>query len=112
MVGLLKMPLFDVPTRLKKNLKHTSGNLLGLLGAQKKDIGAALQTLLGRVRLHFLIFSYGISPHQLSKYKCHTSLCDVFSIHHSLAGSKLVMVQRFELGASFKNKSFSGQGQT
>ena len=55
-VGLLKMPLFDVPTRLKKNLKHTSGNLLGLLGAQKKEIGAALQTLLGRVRLHCLIF--------------------------------------------------------
>lgn len=47
--------LFDVPTRLKKNLKHFSGNLLGLLGAQKKEIGAALQTLLGRVRLHCLI---------------------------------------------------------
>ena len=52
----VKLLLFDVPTRLKKNLKHTSGNLLGLLGAQKKEIGAALQTLLGRVRLHFLIF--------------------------------------------------------
>ena len=52
----VKLPLFDVPTRLKKNLKHTSGNLLGLLGAQEKEIGAALQTLLGRVRLHCLIF--------------------------------------------------------
>lgn len=73
-VGRLKMPLFDVPTRLKKNLKHSSENLLGLLGAQKKEIGAALQTLLGRVRLHFFDISYGISPHQLSKCKCYVSL--------------------------------------
>ena len=43
--------LFNLPIRLKGNLKHISGNLLSLLGAQNKYIGAASQTLLTGVSL-------------------------------------------------------------
>ena len=43
--------LFNLPIRLKGNLKHISGNLLSLLGAQNKYIGSASQALLTGVSL-------------------------------------------------------------
>ena len=48
----VKDALVYLPIRLKGNLKHTSGNSLSLLGAQNRDISAASQMLLTRVRLH------------------------------------------------------------
>lgn len=33
--------IFDLPIRLKKNPKRTSGNLLSLFRTQNKDLGAA-----------------------------------------------------------------------
>ena len=41
-----------LPIRTKGNSKCISGNQLSPLLAQNKDIGAALQTLLTRIRLH------------------------------------------------------------
>ena len=41
----------DLPIRLKGNAKRTSVNLLSLLGAENKDLSAASQTLLTRVKL-------------------------------------------------------------
>ena len=41
----------NFPIRLKGNLKHISGNLLSLLGAQNKYIGSASQALLTGVSL-------------------------------------------------------------
>ena len=41
----------DLPIRLKGNSKRISGFWLSVLGAQNKDIGAALQTLLTGVKL-------------------------------------------------------------
>ena len=47
---------------MKGNSKRISGNSFGPLGAQNKDIGAALQTLLTKVklslrrRLHFMLY--------------------------------------------------------
>ena len=46
MVGLLKKLFVKLSTRMKGNLKCTSGNSLSLSGPQNKDIGTALQTLL------------------------------------------------------------------
>ena len=43
--------IVNFPIRLKGNLKHISGNLLSLLGAQNKYIGAASQALLTGVSL-------------------------------------------------------------
>ena len=40
-----------MPISMKGNSKHISGNSLGPLGAQNKDIGAASQTLLTKVNL-------------------------------------------------------------
>ena len=51
MIGLLKKAIGNLPIRWKGNWKLTSGNSLSLLGAQNKDIGAALQTLLIVVKL-------------------------------------------------------------
>ena len=48
----VKTAIFDFPIRLKGILKPTSSNLLSLLEAQNKDLGAALQRLLIRVTLH------------------------------------------------------------
>ena len=44
--------LVYLPIRLKGNLKRTSSSSLSLLGAQTRDISAASQILLTRVRLH------------------------------------------------------------
>ena len=45
-----KRPFQFAKIRSKGNWKLTSGNSLSLLGAQNKDIGAALQTLLIEVK--------------------------------------------------------------
>ena len=47
----LKKAIVDLPIRLKGNSKRTSGNSLSPLGAQNKDFGGALQTLLTGVKL-------------------------------------------------------------
>ena len=47
----LRIAIVDLPIRLQTNLKHISGNLLRQLGARNKDVVAALQTVLTRVRL-------------------------------------------------------------
>ena len=55
----VKNAIVDLPIKMKGNSKHTSVNSLSRLGAQNKDLGAALQTLLTEVslrlrrRLHF-----------------------------------------------------------
>ena len=51
MIGLLKNPIVNLPIRLKGNSQRISGNLLSLLEAQNKDIGATSQTLLAGVKL-------------------------------------------------------------
>jgi len=52
MIGLFKMPFHvDLPIKVKGNSKCSSSNLFSPLGAQNKDIGAALQTLLTEVKL-------------------------------------------------------------
>ena len=51
MIDLLKKAIVNLPIRWKGDWKLTSGNSLNLLGAQNKDIGAALQTLLIEVKL-------------------------------------------------------------
>ena len=43
--------IVDLPMRLKRNSKRTSGNSLNPLRAQNKDIGAVSQTLLTEVKL-------------------------------------------------------------
>ena len=43
--------IVNLPIRLGGNSKRTSGNLLSPLGAQSRDLGAELQTLLTEVRL-------------------------------------------------------------
>ena len=48
----VKDALVYLPIRLKGNLKRTSGNSSSLLGAQNRDISAASQVILTRVRLH------------------------------------------------------------
>ena len=48
----VKTAIVDFPIRLKGILKSTSSNLLSLLEAQNKDLGAASQRLLIRVTLH------------------------------------------------------------
>ena len=50
--GPVKTDIVDFPIRLKGILKPTSSNLLSLLEAQNKDLGAASQRLLIRVTLH------------------------------------------------------------
>ena len=45
-----KKATVDLPIRMKGNLKRTPGDLLSPLGAQKKDIGDASQTLLTEVQ--------------------------------------------------------------
>ena len=53
MIGLLKMPLSIILTiRMKGNLKRTSRNTLSLLWVQNKDLSAASQPLLTKVKLH------------------------------------------------------------
>lgn len=47
----VKKAIVDLPVSLKENSKCTSGNSLSPKGAQNKDLGAALQTLLTKVRL-------------------------------------------------------------
>ena len=48
----VKNAIVDLPIKMKRNWKRTSGNLLSPLGAQDKDIiGAASQTLLTEVKL-------------------------------------------------------------
>ena len=47
----VKNAIVDLPIRLKENSKRISGKSKSPLGAQNKDIGAASQTLLTRVRL-------------------------------------------------------------
>ena len=47
----VRKAIVDLPIRLKRNSKHISGNLLRQLGVQNKDVIAALQALLIRVRL-------------------------------------------------------------
>ena len=49
---LVKDALVYLPIRLKGNLKRTSGNSSSLLGAQNRDISAASQVILTKVRLH------------------------------------------------------------
>ena len=46
---LVKKAIVYLPIRMKGNSKPTSGNLLSPLGAQNKDLSAALQTLLTEV---------------------------------------------------------------
>ena len=41
----VKKAIVDLPIRMKRNSKRTSGNSLSPLGVQEKDIGAASQTL-------------------------------------------------------------------
>lgn len=48
---MLRKAIVNLPVRLKGNLKYISSNLLSPLGAENKDISAALQTLLTGVRL-------------------------------------------------------------
>ena len=48
----VKDALVYLPIRLKGNLKRTSGNSSSLLRAQNRDISAASQVILTRVRLH------------------------------------------------------------
>ena len=48
----VKKAIVDLPIRMKRNSKHSSGSLLSLLRAQNKDLGTALQTTLTRVKLH------------------------------------------------------------
>ena len=43
----VKKAIVNLSIRMKGNSKRTSGNSLSLPGAQNKDLGAALQTLLG-----------------------------------------------------------------
>ena len=51
-----------MPIGMKGNWKRASGNSFGPLGAQNKEIGAALHTLLTEVklglrpRLHFMLY--------------------------------------------------------
>ena len=47
----VKKAIVDLPIKMKGNWKYISGNSLSLRGAQNKDIGAALQTLLTEVKL-------------------------------------------------------------
>ena len=47
----VKKTIVKLPTRMKGNLKCTSGNSLSLSGPQNKDIGAALKTLLTKLKL-------------------------------------------------------------
>ena len=42
----VKKTIVKLQTRMKGNLKHTSGNSVSLSGPQNKDIGTASQTLL------------------------------------------------------------------
>ena len=48
----VKNAIVNLPTRLKTNSKHISGNLYSPLGVQNKKIGTALQTLLTGVRFY------------------------------------------------------------
>ena len=50
MIGLLKS-IIDLLMRIKGNSKHTPGDSFSQFGAENKDLGAALQTLLTEVRL-------------------------------------------------------------
>ena len=43
--------IVDLPIRMKGTFKRTSSNSLSPLGGQKKDIGAASQTILTEVKL-------------------------------------------------------------
>jgi len=45
----------NLPLRLKGNSKRISGNLLSLLEAQNKDIGATSKTLLAGVKLRLQV---------------------------------------------------------
>ena len=46
----IRKAIVYLPIRLQRNLKHISANLLRQLGARNKDVIAALQVLLTRVR--------------------------------------------------------------
>ena len=50
---LVKKAIVGLPIRMKGDTKCTSGNSLSPLDAQKKGLGAALQTLLGMVSIKF-----------------------------------------------------------
>ena len=45
----VKKTIVKLQTRMKGNLKHTSGNSVSLSGPQNKDIGTASQTLLTKL---------------------------------------------------------------
>ena len=47
----VKKAIVDLPIKLKGNSKCTTVDLLSLLGAQSKDLGAPFQLLLTRVKL-------------------------------------------------------------
>ena len=47
----VKKVIADLPNKMKGNSKHTFSNLLSPLGAQNKDIRAASQTSLIKVKL-------------------------------------------------------------
>ena len=47
----VKKAIVDLPIKMKGNSNFTSGNSLSSLGAQNKDISAALRTLLADVKL-------------------------------------------------------------
>ena len=51
----VKIAIFDLPIRRKRNLECISGNLLCPLGAQNQNIGTALQMLLTMARLHVYV---------------------------------------------------------
>ena len=51
MIGLLKNAMVDLRIRMQENSKRSSGNSSSPLGAQNKDIGTALQTLLIEIKL-------------------------------------------------------------
>ena len=62
----VKNAIVNLPTRLKTNSKHISGNLYSPLGVQNKKIGTALQTLLTGVRFyawHRLYNPYNVPPY-------------------------------------------------
>ena len=47
----VQKPFVDLPIKIKGNFKRTFGNSLSTLRAQNKDIGAASQMLLTRIKL-------------------------------------------------------------
>ena len=105
-IGLLKMPLLICQARWRegRNAFRISGNSSSPLGAQKKDICVASQTLLSGIRLRLWKKEMGSLRSDVFQRRTSTG-SEPFSILNCLDASKFVLLRVFTLVELICSKS-------